>query len=1417
MATRTSGLFLLPAIVAFMSDPAAAQGPESLPLRGAGQGHTARIYRGVFTPDSKTFLSAGIDKIVRAWSVPDGKPLYTLEGHQGSIHGMGLSGASLLVTGAEGGTILLWDLKERKQIGPLGKTTSALHSLVVSPNGKLAASGGGDWKSNTPGELRLWDLEKREEVHSFAGHRRLVLGVAFSPDNRLLAAVDFSGDLHVWDLVTRKPAVSLFQESPAGSVGFSPDGKHLVVGDYKGRLNVWDTAHWLDEGVALGHPGGVMFLGYAPGGKLLASAGWNGTVKMWSGQDVEAVKPLLVTEHKDKAWFAGFSPDGKTLATAGEDQLVKFWAITEAANERFTIAPPAAVQAPEPIRIGAARVAILSPQGAEAARNVQDLSLVALSDDRQITLLSRDVVEKLLKEQELSKSNLVEASSAVALGKILAVDLLAVIDAPQGKQPLGFVVFDAANGVRLHDDGFTGDKLELQARTLATGVRQAAQKWRAGTKQLKTVCFMPVRNADLPRGYDVFAEALGTTLQRQLAQHPSVATLERQWLDSVNKEQTLTTEAAARELLASVLLVQLEVSRGDKGQGFRASVVIRDNAGKVLHQFSSEAATDSGAELLDPLVQKAHQALKTAEGPAKIKRSRESRRFLREAEILWRHLHFRQAVQAAEAAYALHPNDETRVLLADYLHRYPREMWKKNPDPSDRINFHPVQRTAEEVRTGLSMVRRGHQLVDLAKSRVDELPDHQWYYSLAENNNCFYADPYTVEALQKITVRPADPDLDQEILEFRRICVARRLERLREIATMKRWTPRDRLQRMTPGISSNYLSSIESMAPDTRERLTAVRAMGRIWLELAQQVPAENFPVETARWFTDFLLHALNRPRFYGKNEPYPAQELEASLPLLEDLKKHPHPVLRLHAEHYLTKQLFELGKLSVPEAEKRYRGVVEEAKRWIDQVSFKPPDPHRVALYEFAVSALKNPPGKGFDELTDKLFEDMAEFMLQRKDVAGHATVEIALQGSVQYQLVGRKLEKVRRFLEMFNGPEHRLFHDPNKEIVRHLKNTESNLVKVVAFVNKEKPKTPWDKVVRLAEVESLPKSIRIFQAVRQDQRAYFLAANFDPAANNQVSLQLHRVNLESGPAQPLGKIAIAPKGYKGKTPEYAFSYSSEPYVPLCIIHGDWFVAGTTYDGIYLFPLGGGAPIHVGEKAGLPSQEVLGLAALEGKVFASLEHGYLVQIDLGTRGVEVLASSRRVNKLSPFDNDKPFRIWHVFADPERSRVIFPMNNATVDHPNLGTWEYSLKTGQFKKLLPVFVYGFSAKHGDVVYLEQRQPNQDNWLGRFDLIKNEFTLLQGKSPNGLPTQTPEGLPQGFHARFPVRLYHEGYVWEGSDFARKPLKGGPNETMPHPGRGYSFGIYMRQALEPIGDGRMLVGDWRGLYVLEMKKGS
>lgn len=63
-------------------------------------------------------------------------------------------------------------------------------------------------------------------------------------------------------------------------------------------------------------------ISFSPDGKLLASAGWDGTVRIWEIKSGRAVAVL----HKHKTWVADvcFSPDGKLLATcAGE--AVRIW------------------------------------------------------------------------------------------------------------------------------------------------------------------------------------------------------------------------------------------------------------------------------------------------------------------------------------------------------------------------------------------------------------------------------------------------------------------------------------------------------------------------------------------------------------------------------------------------------------------------------------------------------------------------------------------------------------------------------------------------------------------------------------------------------------------------------------------------------------------------------------------------------------------------------------------------------------------------------------------------------------------------------------------------------------------------------------------------------------------------------------
>jgi WD40 repeat protein len=88
--------------------------------------------------------------------------------------------------------------------------------------------------------------------------------------------------------------------------------------------------------VMRGHTGPVWALAYSPVGRLLASGGSDGTVRVWDLADGrELVAPF---DHGHCVHGLAFAPDGRFLASIGQDRHVRLWDVDNA-REGPTLPP----------------------------------------------------------------------------------------------------------------------------------------------------------------------------------------------------------------------------------------------------------------------------------------------------------------------------------------------------------------------------------------------------------------------------------------------------------------------------------------------------------------------------------------------------------------------------------------------------------------------------------------------------------------------------------------------------------------------------------------------------------------------------------------------------------------------------------------------------------------------------------------------------------------------------------------------------------------------------------------------------------------------------------------------------------------------------------------------------------------------
>src|SRR5437763_1464588 len=104
------------------------------------------------------------------------------------------------------------------------------------------------------------------------------------------------------------------------SLGLSPDGKLLATAGFDGSVKLWDLAGRKELRTLAGHSGPVYGVSFSADG--LASAGFDRTLRLW---DPAAGKELHKVGLPDDPYAVAVAPDGKRVAVAGYAGHLSVW------------------------------------------------------------------------------------------------------------------------------------------------------------------------------------------------------------------------------------------------------------------------------------------------------------------------------------------------------------------------------------------------------------------------------------------------------------------------------------------------------------------------------------------------------------------------------------------------------------------------------------------------------------------------------------------------------------------------------------------------------------------------------------------------------------------------------------------------------------------------------------------------------------------------------------------------------------------------------------------------------------------------------------------------------------------------------------------------------------------------------------
>lgn len=198
------------------------------------EGHSGGVQSVSLCREGQFVLSGSNDGTIILWNLNTGERVRTLFGHEGSVNDVvAAASGSVVYSASDDESVAVWDLN-RDAPAPAAGIAGGVRSLDLSEDGSKAIFG------NYRGEAHFLDFDNPDRVNVLGGHEKAVM-VAGTPDGSRAVSWSEDGRLRVWNVEKLEQMADFAAEGSwlGGSVAISADGRRAAFSD-DDKLITWD-------------------------------------------------------------------------------------------------------------------------------------------------------------------------------------------------------------------------------------------------------------------------------------------------------------------------------------------------------------------------------------------------------------------------------------------------------------------------------------------------------------------------------------------------------------------------------------------------------------------------------------------------------------------------------------------------------------------------------------------------------------------------------------------------------------------------------------------------------------------------------------------------------------------------------------------------------------------------------------------------------------------------------------------------------------------------------------------------------------------------------------------------------------------------------------------------------------------------